>query len=143
MDKCELFMLEALKEANTAFLKGEIPVGCVIVKDGKIIGRGHNTREIANDISGHAEINAIKDAESFLKTWKLDCCDLYVTLEPCMMCCGAIKDARIKQLFYGSKDIDNGGAFLIAQSVVIQGPILENECSEILKLYFKNKRNMK
>lgn len=98
------FMLEALKEAELALEEGEVPVGAVVVKDGQIIGRGHNTREGNFDIAGHAEIVAMKEAAKTLGHWALDGCALYVTLEPCLMCAGAIKQARIRSLHYGAKD---------------------------------------
>ena len=98
------FMLEALVEAELADQEGEVPVGAVVVKDGQIIGRGHNTRETDKDIAGHAEIMAMKDAAQTLGRWALDGCALYVTLEPCLMCAGAIKQARIRSLHYGAKD---------------------------------------
>lgn len=104
----EYFINEALKEANKAFKKGEVPVGCIIVKDNKIIARAHNTREKKQSVMGHAEINAINKASKKLKTWRLEDCKLYVTLEPCPMCAGAIIQARISEVYYTATDLKSG-----------------------------------
>ena len=103
-----IFMKEALKEAKKAYKKLEVPVGCVIVKDGKIIARAHNLKETKYDTTKHAEILAIQKASKKLESWRLIDCDMYVTLEPCPMCAGAIIQSRIKNLYYGACDEKTG-----------------------------------
>lgn len=149
MEKDEKFMNAALKEAYKSFALDEVPVGVVIVKDDKIIARGHNLRETKQDPTGHAEIIAIKKASKKLKSWRLIDCTLYVTLEPCSMCAGAIMWSRIKRVVYGAKDI-KGGAIgssfnLFEQKGINHKPevtsgVLENEASTLLKDFFKLKR---
>lgn len=147
MDFDEAMMNEALAEARIAFEAGEVPVGAVVVKDGKIVGRGHNTREADLDISGHAEINAMKDAEKALGRWTLEGCALYVTLEPCLMCSGAIRQARLSTIVFGAKD-EREGAVVSAHHVfdadnatqTIHGPLLEEKCVEILQEFFRKRR---
>ena len=149
MEKTNKFMLEAIKEAKKAELLDEVPIGCVIVKDNKIISRGHNVRESKNNPVGHAEIIAITKASKKLNSWRLTDCELYVTIEPCIMCSGAIIQSRIKTVYYGAKDY-KGGAFgssidvLKAENInhhpEIVGGVLEQECSELISRYFKNKR---
>ena len=149
MEKCIKYMEEALKEAELAKLEDEVPIGCVIVKDDQIIARAHNQRESTNNPLGHAETLAIKKASELLKDWQLVNCELYVTIEPCIMCAGAIIQSRISKVIYGAPDL-KGGAFgssinvLDAQNInhrpeVIKG-VLEKECTEIIKNYFKSKR---
>ena len=148
----EKFMSLALKEAKKAELIDEVPIGAIIVKDNKVISRGFNIRESLHDVSAHAEMIAIKKANKKLDNWRLVDCDLYVTIEPCLMCMGAIYQSHIRNVYYGSKD-PKGGA---AHSVVdfseiknlnhyphIEGGILEEECSQIVKEYFKKKRKQK
>lgn len=149
MEKDEEFMKIALKEANKSFQLDEVPVGVVIVKDDKIIARGHNLRETKQDPTGHAEIIAIKKASKKLKSWRLIDCTMYVTLEPCSMCAGAIMWSRIKRVVYGAKDI-KGGAIgssfnLFEQKGINHKPevtsgVLEDEASTLLKDFFKLKR---
>ena len=149
MEKTNKFMLEAIKEAKKAELLDEVPIGCVIVRDNKIISRGHNVRESKNNPVGHAEIIAITKASKKLNSWRLNDCELYVTIEPCIMCSGAIIQSRIKAVYYGAKDY-KGGAFgssidvLKAENInhhpEIVGGVLEQECSELISRYFKNKR---
>ena len=150
MDNYTKHMLEALKEAELAKLEDEVPIGCVIVKDDQIIARAHNQREVTNNPLGHAETLAIKKASEILNDWQLVDCDLYVTIEPCIMCGGAIIQSRIRRVIYGAPDL-KGGAFgssiniLYAQNInhrpeIVKG-ILEEECTKILKDYFKSKRN--
>ena len=142
-------MLEALKEAELAKLEDEVPIGCVIVRNDKIIARAHNQRETTNNPLGHAEILAIKKASELLNDWQLVDCDLYVTIEPCIMCGGAIIQSRIRKVIYGAPDL-KGGAFgssiniLDAQNInhrpeIVKGVLME-ECTKIIKDYFKNKR---
>ena len=149
MEKIIEYMSEALKEAQLASLEDEVPIGCVIVKDDQIIARAHNQRETTNNPLGHAETLAIKKASEILNDWQLVDCDLYVTIEPCIMCAGAIIQSRIRKVIYGAPDF-KGGAFgssidiLNANNInhrpeIIKG-IMENECSEIIKTYFKSKR---
>ena len=149
MDKDIEYMREALKEAELAKLEDEVPIGCVIVKDGRIIARGHNQRDKSHNPLGHAETLAIKAASEVVGDWQLVDCILYVTIEPCIMCSGAIIQSRIKRVVYGAPDI-KGGAFgssiniLEANNInhhpeVTKG-VLEEECSLIIKNYFKSKR---
>ena len=141
-------MKEALKEAKKAYLLGEVPVGAVIVYEGKIIARGHNTREIKQTVLGHAEINAIQKASKKIGSWRLEDCDIYVTLEPCAMCSGAIIQSRIKNLYFGAYDLKTGvcGSVLnlfeypFNHKVNVVGGVLEDECSRILKDFFKELR---
>lgn len=143
------FMLHALKEARKAYEKGEAPIGAVIVKDGKIIARAHNLRESKQNSTYHAEILAIHKACKKLGSWRLVDCDLYVTLEPCPMCAGAIIQSRIKRLFFGAADPKAGAAGSVVNLFnvetfnhkvdVIQG-IMEDECSQILKQFFRELR---
>lgn len=139
----------AIKEAKKAELIDEVPIGCVIVKDDKVIARGHNKRETKNLVISHAEINAINCANKRLKSWRLPECDIYITLEPCIMCAGAIIQSRFKNVFYGAKDF-KGGAFGSSINVLeaaninhhpnIVGGILEEECGKLITDYFKSKR---
>ena len=149
MDNYVKYMLEALKEAELAKLEDEVPIGCVVVKDDQIIARAHNQREVTNNPLGHAETLAIKKASKVLNDWQLVDCDLYVTIEPCIMCGGAIIQSRIRKVIYGAPDL-KGGAFgssiniLDAQNInhrpeIVKG-ILEEECTKIIKDYFKSKR---
>ena len=149
MEDFEKYMLEALKEASLAALEDEVPIGCVIVKDGEIIAKAHNQRDKTNNPLGHAEVLAIKKASEIVKDWQLVNCDLYVTIEPCLMCAGAIIQSRIKRVIYGAPD-SKGGAFgssinvLSASNInhrpeVVKG-VLESECSQVIKDYFKSKR---
>ena len=149
MTNDEKFMNEAIKVANLALNEDEVPVGCIIVKDDKIVAGGSNQREQDNDPTGHAEIVALRRASKILGDWQLVDCTLYVTIEPCIMCAGAIIQSRIKRVVYGAPDI-KGGAFgssiniLEATNInhrpeVVKG-VLEKECAAIIKNYFKSKR---
>ena len=143
------FMKEALKEAKKSYALDEVPVGAVIVKDNKIIARGHNLREKKHDPTAHAEIVAIKKACKKMESWRLVGCKLYVTLEPCSMCAGAILWARIDEVIYGASDL-KGGALgtcfnLYEQKGLNHYPkitkdVLKDETSRILSEFFKNKR---
>ena len=147
----ERFMKEALKQAKLAEKKGETPVGAVIVKDGKIIARAHNLRESKKNALCHAEISAINKASKKLGGWRLIGCDLYVTLEPCPMCAGAIINSRIERVFFGAYDKKAGSISSVTnlfslpynQSPEFQGGIMENECGEILTNFFKELRKKK
>lgn len=142
------FMSEALTEARIAFNKGEVPVGAVIVKDGEIIARGHNLREEKQNALSHAEIECINEACKKLGSWRLDGCKIYVTLEPCPMCTGAIINSRIETVVFGAYDLKAG----CMDSVInlcdypfnhkpqIYGGIMEEECQGILEEFFRNLR---
>ncbi|MBR2190125.1 MAG: tRNA adenosine(34) deaminase TadA [Eubacterium sp.] len=148
----EKYMREALKEAEKAKKLNEVPIGCVIVKDNKIIGRGYNRRMKDKNTLSHAELNAIKKASKKLKDWRLDDCEMYVTTEPCQMCAGAIVQSRIKKVYIGCMNPKAGCAGSIMNllqvdkfnhQVEIESGVLEEECSGILKDYFKELRNNK
>ena len=149
MEQYVKYMQMALEEAELAALEDEVPVGCVIVKGDRVIAKAHNLRETNHDPLGHAETLAIKKASEVLNDWQLVDCELYVTVEPCIMCAGAIIQSRISKVIYGAPDL-KGGAFgssinvLNASNInhhpeVISG-VLEKECTEIIKNYFKSKR---
>ena len=145
----EKFMMQAYREAQKAFEEDEVPVGCVIVKDGKIVARAHNRKEKKNCALFHAEIECILKATRKLDNWNLKGCEIYVTLEPCMMCTGALVNSRIDKIIYGCED-PKGGALvsnirlqdikLLNHYPQIQGGVMEKECSDLLKKFFKNKR---
>ncbi|HEY8364177.1 MAG TPA: tRNA adenosine(34) deaminase TadA [Haloplasmataceae bacterium] len=146
------FMQEAIKEAQKAFLLGEVPVGAVIVKDNEIIARSFNMRETTQNAIKHAEILAIEKACDYLKSWRLIDCDLYVTLEPCAMCAGAILLSRIRKVVFGAKDPKFGSIVSITNILDIEKynhkvhyeyGILEEECSRILKDFFVTLRKAK
>ena len=141
----EKYMNEALKEAKKAFKKGEVPIGCVIVKDGKIISRGYNKKESSNLATSHAEIIAINKACKKLNNWRLIDCTLYVTVEPCLMCCGAIIQSRIKKIVYGTPNeyygaVESIESTLDKYNIEIDKSILQNKCSYILQKFFKKRR---
>ncbi|MFI3241590.1 MAG: nucleoside deaminase [Alphaproteobacteria bacterium] len=144
MDK---LLKTAYKEAQKAFEKDEVPVGAVVVKDGKVIAKAHNKCEHTNNATFHAEMIAINKACKKLKQNRLWDCDLYVTLEPCMMCAAAISFVRIKNLYIGCEDKKGGGLSFYEMNTCHHKPQIENlnnkECSQILKDFFKNKRKMK
>ena len=141
-------MKEALKEAKKAYFKEEVPVGAVVVYNNKIIARGHNVREIKESVLGHAELVAISKASKKIGSWKLEDCDIYVTLEPCPMCSGAIIQSRIKNLYFGAYDPKGGAAgsvlnlydYKFNHKVNVVGGIMEEECSSIIKEFFKELR---
>lgn len=144
----EKYMKEALKEALKARAKDEVPVGAVIVLNGEIIARGHNKRETKKNSLCHAEIIAIDKACKKLKNFRLENCELYVTLEPCLMCAGAIVQARIKKVVFGASDNKYGMAGTVFNAfelksnhnVEIKKDVLKAECSEILTSFFKEMR---
>ena len=146
------FMKEALKEAQKAYNKKEIPVGAVIVKDKKIIARAHNVKEEKNDATKHAEIIAIQKASKKLNAWRLTGCEMYVTLEPCSMCAGALIQSRIDKVYIGTMDYKTGACgsvlnlledFEFNHKVEVERDVLQQECEKILKDFFKELRKKK
>lgn len=143
----EYFMREALKEARNAEAENEIPVGAVIVHKDKIIARAHNLTETLNDVTAHAEMQAITSAASFVGGKYLEECILYVTLEPCVMCAGACFWSRFSKIIYGAAD-PKRGASLVGKNIYhpkteVVGGVLAKECGEIITLFFKKQREMK
>ena len=148
----EKYMKEALKEAKKAYDKLEVPVGVVIVKDGKIIARAHNIKEEKHDTTRHAEIIAIQKASKKLQNWRLTDCEMYVTLEPCSMCTGALIQSRIKKVYIGTMDPKTGACgsvlnllqdYTFNHKVELETGILQKECEELLKNFFKELRKIK
>ena len=144
------YMQIALNEAELAANEGEMPVGAVIVKDGKVIASAHNERNKKHDPTLHAEIVAMRQACELLSDWRLEGCDLYVTLEPCVMCAGAIINARIRNVYFGAYDAEYGAAGgridIFAKSYFgcktkVYGGIMEDECTSMLKSFFSSLRN--
>ena len=139
------FMKQAIKEANKAFNSGEVPVGVCIVKDSKIIARGHNKREVLKDATAHAEIIAIKKACKVMDNWRLSGCTIYVSLEPCLMCYGAILNARIDRLVYGAENKNNNidiekikqSESVMNHKLIVEGGVLEDESNLLIKNFFK------
>ncbi|HJA26794.1 MAG TPA: tRNA adenosine(34) deaminase TadA [Candidatus Limosilactobacillus intestinigallinarum] len=140
------YMRVAIKEARQAQLLGEVPIGAVVVHDDQIIGRGHNMREKFQDVTYHAEMLAIMEACTTLGSWRLEDCDLYVTLEPCIMCSGAIVNARIKNVYYGAQDPKAGAVDSLYHllndqrlnhQVHVESGILGAECGQMLKDFFR------
>jgi len=139
------FMKKALQEAEVAYEKGEIPIGAVIVIDDRIIARAHNLTEMLNDVTAHAEMQAITAAANFLGGKYLINCTLYVTIEPCQMCAGALFWSQISNIVYGARDEDRGCINLktkLHPKTKIKGGILEDETSSILKKFFIEKRSL-
>ena len=145
----EKFMREALKEAEIALVNDEIPIGCVIVKNGEIIGRGHNAREELQRAVMHAEIMAIEKTNAYEKSWRLLDTTLFVTIEPCVMCSGAIGLARIPQVIYGAKNQKFGAAGSLYDiltderlnhRVELESEILEAECAQMMQDFFRKRR---
>ena len=144
----EYFMQQALALAQEAAVHGEVPVGCVIVRNGEIVGRGRNQREEKQAAVSHAEMEAIAQANAALGSWRLDECDLYVTLEPCPMCAGAILNARIRRVYYGARDEVMGACggvmnlFMedFPHTPALVGGILETECRAALSAFFQTLR---
>ena len=140
----EFFMREALKEAHKALEKDEAPVGAVIVANGRVIARAHNLTETLTDVTAHAEMQAITAAASYIGGKYLKDCTLYVTLEPCMMCAGALYWAQITRIVYGATDLKRGFSLCpsshLHPSTTLTTGILEKECAEILSNFFKKKR---
>ncbi len=149
MEEKDKFMKEAIKEAKKAYEKQEVPIGAVIVKDGKIIARGHNQKEEKTDATMHAEIIAIKKASKKIGAWRLNGCEMYVTLEPCPMCAGAIVNARLDKIYIGTMDEKNGACGSVTNvleeykqnyKVEKEINIHQKECEEIIKKFFKELR---
>lgn len=152
MEQKEKYMKIALKEAKKAYNKLEVPVGAIIVKDGEIIAKAHNLKETKTDTTKHAEILAIQKASRKLKSWRLLDCEMYVTLEPCSMCAGAIINSRIKKVYIGALDEKTGAAgsvlnlfedYTFNHKVEIEKNVMKKECESILKDFFKMLRNIK
>lgn len=146
----EYYMRIALKEAKKAYLSNEVPVGCCIIKDGYVIAKGYNLREQKQDVTMHAEMIAIRKACKVLKRWILDDCTIYITAEPCLMCAGAISQARIKHIVYGVDSPKYGacesvenifGNHKIFSNVDIKKGILKEETESLMKEFFTNLRN--
>ena len=149
MDTHEDYMRMALEEARTAASLGEAPIGAVVVQDGRIVGRGYNTTETAKDPTCHAEMNAIREAAKTLGGWRLPRCRMYVTLEPCSMCAGAIVLARIEELYIGAPDPKSGACGSLRDIVTderlnhrveVHTGILEEECGALLRDFFRQLR---
>jgi tRNA(adenine34) deaminase len=145
----ERYMRSAIDEASAAFERDEVPVGAVIVHDGRIIGRGHNLREKLQDPTAHAEMIAITAAAEALGSWRLEGCTLFVTLEPCPMCAGAIVQARVQRLVYGASDPKAGACRSLYEittdprlnhRVELASPVLEHECAALLNAFFAGQR---
>ena len=146
----EYWIKKALRLAEKAFSEGEVPVGAIVVKDNKIIGRGYNQREALNDPTAHAEIIAITAASNTINDWRLNDCSIYVTKEPCPMCAGAIINARVSKLVFGSYDDKKGccgslyqlcGDKRLESITAVKGGIMEEQCSMLLKDFFRSRRD--
>lgn len=150
-ERHEFYMAQALALAREAAAAGEVPVGCVIVRNGEIVGRGRNCREEKQAVSSHAEMEAMAQANARLGSWRLDGCELYVTLEPCPMCAGAILNARIGRVVYGAADPKAGSlgsvtdlfALPYNHHPVVESGLLEQECAQVLSAFFQNLRKQK
>ena len=149
IDKHTKYMNAALKEAQKAFDKMEVPVGAVVVYNDKIIARAHNLRESRQDFCAHAEFLAMQKATKKIGSWRLEDCDVYVTLEPCSMCAGAMIQSRIRNLYYGAKDIKAGAVESVVKlldnrfnhSIQYMGGIEETKSAQMLKAFFKKLRS--
>jgi len=145
----EAFMREALAEAEKAYAAGEVPIGAVVVREGEIISRAHNRREAEHDATAHAEILAIREAGRRLGGWRLTGCTLYVTIEPCPMCAGALVQSRVEHLVYGAADpkawadrslleiVQNPG---LNHRLAVTGGVLAEECGALMKRFFRSRR---
>ncbi len=146
----EVYMRQALALAREAAESGEVPVGCVIVRDGQVVGRGRNRREEKQSTFSHAEMEAIAGANESLGSWRLDDCTLYVTLEPCPMCAGAILNARIPRVYYGARDREMGACGGVLNLFMedfphlpaLVGGMLEEECRAVLSDFFRGLRGI-
>ena len=148
----EKFMKMAIKQAQKAVQKDEVPIGAIIVKDGVVLARAYNLVEKKQDPTAHAEILAIKKACKKLKSWRLDGAEIYVTMEPCAMCAGAIVNARISKVYFGAYENKSGGAVSkfsiltdsgLNHKTEFEGGIMQENCANIIKKYFKAKRCIK
>ena len=145
----EFFMRQALALAREAAAAGEVPVGCVVVREGVVVGRGRNRREEKRAAASHAEMEAIAQANETLGSWRLEGCQLYVTLEPCPMCAGAILNARIRRVWFGARDPAFGACGGVTNlfmenfphSPALVGGVLEEECRQVLSEFFSSLRN--
>ena len=144
------YMREALKEAEKAMQRGEIPVGALLVRNGEIIGRGSNSRSLEGSPLGHAELTAMREASEAIGNWRLDDCTLYVTLEPCVMCAGAMVQSRLRTLVYGTRDPKAGAVGSLYNIVedprmyhrcIVRSGILKEECAELLRSFFRMRRS--
>lgn len=144
----EHYMKLALKQAQASYNNDEVPIGAVVVRGGKVIARAHNTRNRSKNAVEHAELTAISRACKKIGDWRLNGCDLYVTLEPCVMCLGACYNARISNVYFGAYDLSGNGCMQVSEMIgrtlnhelFVHGGILQRECSDILTRYFKSKR---
>ena len=150
MSENNFFMEQALIEAKKAYKLKEVPIGAVVVCNGEIVGRGHNRRESDNDPTAHAEILAIREAAQTLNDWRLEGCSIYVTVEPCLMCAGAILKARIKKLIYGTESKKDGafGTLIdilqderLNHQVEVEPNMMKKECRALMKRFFKDLRS--
>ncbi|WDV45936.1 tRNA adenosine(34) deaminase TadA [Clostridiaceae bacterium M8S5] len=148
----EYYMKKAIEEAKKAYIKEEVPIGAIIVKDNQIISTGYNLRETSKDATTHAEIMAIKEACKILGGWRLSGCTMYVTIEPCPMCAGAIVNARIDRLVIGAMDLKAGACgsiynivedYRLNHRVEVKTGVLKEECSRVIKQFFSDLRNKK
>lgn len=148
-DTDEYFMAQAIEEAKKAYAMGEIPIGAVLVQDGTIISRHHNRREVDHDATAHAEVLVIREANAILDRWRLTGCTLYVTIEPCPMCAGAIINSRIDRVVYGASDYKGGAVESLFNVLThpglnhephIRAGVLAKECSQLMKDFFKERR---
>ena len=139
----EYFMKKALQEAQTAFENEEIPIGAVVVVDNKVIARSHNLTEMLHDVTAHAEMQSITAAANYLGGKYLTGCTLYVTIEPCQMCAGALYWSQISKIVFGARDAQRGfiemGTKLHPKTIVVQG-VMENDCSQLMQLFFLKRR---
>jgi len=139
----EYYMRMALQQAREAFEQDEVPVGCVVVSNDRVIAKAHNLTETLNDVTAHAEMQAITSAANFLGGKYLQNCTLYVTLEPCVMCCGALSWSQISKVVIGARDAQRGFInknLSIHPKTEITLGVMENECAELVKEFFRNKR---
>lgn len=146
----EAFLAKALEQADLAAAAGEVPIGCVIVREGRIIAHGRNRMEERQDATAHAEMEALREASAALDSWRLDDCTLYVTLEPCPMCAGAILNSRVARVVYGARDARLGACDThfqilarnpINRVVEVVGGVLSDACSERMKAFFRELRS--
>ena len=139
----EYYMRMALQQAREAFEQDEVPIGCVVVSNDRVIAKAHNLTETLNDVTAHAEMQAITSAANFLGGKYLQNCTLYVTLEPCVMCCGALSWSQISKVVIGARDAQRGFInknLSIHPKTEITLGVMENECAELVKEFFRNKR---